>query len=179
LAGVLPTVIIFSLYNWYFFGSIATEGYAARDAANEWRGKLYESLPGFFLSPARGFLFISPPLLLGFLAMFKKVKEKDVLHIFLAACFILSMLMIGKWYHWHGSNAFGHRMLVDFLPFLAYFSFLYIKDLKKPGLIMLSVLVAWSLYVQTNAVLNRKARCSQEDNWNFHCLQLPKEKPEY
>ena len=179
LIGVLPLFLVYLFSNFYFYGSVISEGYSSRDAANEWTGDWLQSIPAFLFSPARGFLFISPPLLLGFIGMYKKIKEKDKLYTFIAIGYIASVLLIGKWYAWHGANAFGHRMLVDYLPFIGLFSFLIIKDLKKRLLGVVIVLIVFSIYVHFNAVVNRKSRCDEVHNWSFYCLKWPDRPAQY
>jgi hypothetical protein len=171
LLGVLPTVIYFLSYNLVFFGSPFVEGYAARGASKEWTGNFVESIPAMFISPARGFLFISPLLLLGFISMYIAFKKKNSLNIALSLGFLFSMLLIGKWYAWHGVNVFGNRMLADFLPFIGYLSFLVFDKLKKLFFILALVAGIYSIYIHTNAVFLRNARCSVENNWTFKCLQ--------
>jgi len=179
LAGILPTFAAYLFNNYYLFGSVFSEGYTARGAANEWTGSWLQSIPAFLVSPARGFLFISPPLLLGFAGMYKKMKEKDTLYTFLTIGYIGSVLLIGKWYAWHGANAFGHRMLVDYLPFIGLFSFLAVKDLKNNLLGIIVILMILSVYVHLNAVINRKSRCDEAHNWTFYCLKWPDRPPQY
>jgi len=179
LIGVLPLFLVYLFSNQYFYGSIISEGYSARDAANEWTGDWLESMSAFLFSPARGILFISPPLLLGFAGMYKKIKKKDKLYVFLAIGYIASILLIGKWYAWHGANAFGHRMLVDYLPFIGIFSFLILKDLNKRLLGIVIILIVFSIYVHFNAVINRKSRCDLEENWTFYCLKWPDRPAQY
>jgi hypothetical protein len=165
--------------NHIFYGSIFSEGYSARDAANEWSAQWLHSIPAFFLSPARGFLFLSPPLLLGFYGMYKKFRENNVLFIFLALGYICSMLLIGKWYAWHGANAFGSRMLVDYLPFLGLFAFIEFNKLKKAALVVIIFLMIYSVFIHTNAVIFKKSRCGLDHNWSFYCLQLPTRQMQY
>jgi hypothetical protein len=171
VCGVLPSIIYWLSYNYIFYGSPFTEGYASRDAANVWTGNLLESIPGFFVSPARGFLFISPLLLLGFISMYKSFRNRDTLLIALAVGYILSMLMMARWYCWHGANGFGARMLVDYLSFIAYFAYLVFERLPKKYIYLLSVLIVYSIYIHTNGVFLRNARCSEENNWTFKCLK--------
>lgn len=177
--GAGSTVILLLTYNYLTFGNIFVEGYSARGAANVWEGNLLVSIPGYFISPARGYLFISPILLLGFYGIYRKFKQKDKLFMFLGGGYLLSMLMMAKWYTWHGANAFGSRMLVDYLPFIALFSFLIFIKIKKPYIYIVYVLMLWSIFVHTNAVVYRKSRCSLEHNWSTYCLQPPNKPLQY
>lgn len=177
LIGVFPTVVYYFLNNYFTYGGFLVEGYSARGAANEWTGNLFESITGFFVSPARGFLFISPPLLLGFIELFKSFKQKNPLPKCLSVIFLFSMILIGRWYAWHGANAFGARMLVDFLPIIGLFAFIAYTKLNKKWIVIL--LMVYSVFIHTNAVLNRKSRCNIDNNWDFYCLKLPTQKPQY
>lgn len=176
-AGLMGVVLL--LYNHFTFGSFITEGYSARGAANVWKGNLLESIPGFFISPARGFLFVAPILLLGFYGMYEYYKKKNILFITISVAYLLSMTMMAKWYSWHGAGGFGHRMLVDYQPFLALFAFEVFKKVQKPYLYLLGGLIAWSIYAHTNAVWFRKSRCDLNHNWTFYCFAPPDGSQEY
>ena len=178
IAFALPAAVFLFAYNYIVFGSFFTEGYGARNDYN-WSTPLSESLPGFLVSPARSFLFISPPLLLAFYSMYKLVKTKEfagaanVLLKHLSCAFVFTLFLYAKWYTWDGANAFGYRMLSDYVPIIGLLSFLTVANFKKLGKIVLFVLILYSFYVHANAVFYKKSRCSKENNWNFVCLSPP------
>lgn len=184
ILAALPSAVLLLLQNYLTFGSPFIEGYGARNDFN-WSTSLNTSLVGYSFSPARSFLFISPPLVLGYFAIYKSFKNKslggkyNLIYRFLGISFILSMLMFAKWYTWDGSNAFGNRMLSDFLPIITVLSFEIAKNLKGIAKFIITALVIYSIFVHANAVFFRKSRCSQDHNWTFYCLSPPDRKAAY
>lgn len=182
--AVLPSIIFLLLYNYFTFGSVLVEGYGARNNF-DWSTPLTESLLGYAFSPSRSFLFVSPPLVLAYFAIYKLFKNKDYLEKYnsifryLSVGFILSLLMMAKWYTWDGSNNFGYRMLSDMLPIVGLLSFLVVERLKPPAKKIIIVLIFYSILMNANAVINRKSRCSQDHVWSFYCLSPPKELSKY
>ena len=182
--ATLPSVIFMGYYNFVTFGSVLVEGYGARSDFG-WNTPLLESLSGYAFSPARSFLFISPPLVLGFIGIYKVYKDKkfegkyNQILRYLGFGFLISFLMMAKWWAWEGANGFGYRMLSDYLPILGLFSFLIIKRLKPKQLTVIMLLIIYSVFIHGNAVINRKSRCSEEHNWTFYCLSPPARKSKY
>lgn len=173
--GAVPAIIFLAIYNSYFFGRVTSEGYSARGDIN-WGTSLLESIPGFFISPARGFLFISPLLLLSFITFF---KTKNTLYRYLGLIAIVHILLFGKWWAWSGANAFGQRMLIELIPIFSLLSYEIVTKIKGQWLYIVYVLILYSVYVHTNAVVFRKSRCANEQNWELYCLSPPKELPKY
>lgn len=188
ILAAIPCVLFLVIHNQVAFGSPLTEGYGAREDFS-WSTPLLISLPGYAFSPARSFLLISPPLALayfGIYTFFKKEKSKsttDKKHLaimrYLGIAFILSLLMLAKWYTWDGAPAFGYRMLVDFLPIVGLLAFDVTQSFGKKGKLIIAILIIFSIYVHQNAVLNRKSRCGKDHTWTVYCLLPPKEKPQY
>ena len=169
IIGALPFAITLLYTNYIFYGSVFSNGYEQRgDIA--WNTSYLTSLSGFFISPARGFLFLTPLLLLIFIKIFQFRKIEYLEKIFLTIC-IVQILVLGKWWAWDGANAFGDRMLLEILPFMMILVLNLIKNIKNKYLILLLILsITYSIYVHTNAVFNKKSRCTKENNWNFECL---------
>jgi len=168
LLGMLPSFIVLLYTNYVFYGNILSNGYAERGDI-QWSTSYTESIPGLILSPARGLLFLTPLLIVS-LVRIKRFSSLEKL------CWIITtiqILLIGKWWAWEGANAFGNRMLMETLPFLLIPLINTVKDIKNKYLIyILILLTTYSIYVHTNAVLNKKSRCSKENNWNFECLSI-------
>jgi hypothetical protein len=184
IAAVIPSIIFMFLYNYLTFGSPFVEGYGARNDF-AWSTSLWESVPGYAVSPARSFLFISPSLVLGYYAIYKAFASKkfggkfNLLYKYLGIGFLGSLVMFAKWYTWDGANAFGYRMLLDFIPIVGLLAFEITKNLGKKGRLVVILLILYSIYVHSNAVFFRKGRCSRDHNWSFYCLMPPKEMPKY
>jgi hypothetical protein len=173
---VISAILLVS-YNKLIFGSFLTEGYGARSNFN-WSTSLLESIPGFLYSPARSFLFISPPLVLSLFAFYKSLKTKifgnknNVLYKFITVGCLGTILLFSKWYTWDGANGFGYRMLTDIVPFLIIFVYEVTKDWINKYKNILLVLVLYSILIQFKAVFYLKSRCEHRDNWNFNCLTM-------
>lgn len=184
IIAAVPSVIFLLLYNYYIFGSPFIEGYGARNDFN-WTTPLTESIPAYIFSPARSYLFISTPLVFGFYTIVKVFFSKDYggknnnVYKYLSVSFILFFITYAKWYTWHGAPGFGNRMFSDFLPIIGLLSFETIKKFSKTGVIILTLMVVYSVYVHFNAVYFRKSRCSLDHNWSLYCLMPPKEKAQY
>lgn len=182
ILAAIPWVLFLLTYNYFVYGSPFIEGYGSRGEGitdfSNWSTPLTESLPGYFISPARGFIFISPPMVFAFITIYlvfknrKNIKEFNLLYRYLSVGLILSMIMMGKWFTWHGANAFGHRMLVDYLPILGLLSFEFTKNLKGKKIYLIYILILYSFYVHFNATYFRKSKCGLEHNWSFYRLKL-------
>lgn len=185
ILSTVPGMTFFFLYNYYTFGSFFSDGYTARGYGisdlQHWSTPLYEGITGLLVSPARGLVFISPPLLLTFFAIYSIFKNKkfgkdfNVLFRYLSIAFLLTFLLMSKWFTWHGANAFGNRMLVGMLPIMGLLSYYVIimvgflnSNFRK---FVFTFLIVFSIYVHTNAVIFRKAKCERIYNWSFYCLK--------
>lgn len=165
----IPSIAFLLIYNNYAFGSPFSEGYGAQNGLL-WNTPLWYSLPSYFINPARGFLFISPPLLLSFITMYRSLK-KDYLYKYLSIGCVLTMVLYGMWNTWDGANGFGYRMLTDIVPFLTLFAFEEAARIKNRRVfLVISFLILYSCYVHLNAIYFKKGRCDRNDNWTFKCL---------
>lgn len=181
----LPTVFILFWYNNLAFGSPFVEGYQSRGDFG-WSTPILYGLAGFLVSPGRSLLFISPPLIFSFFEIYRiftikrndRTKE-DNLILFLGISFILSLLLMSKWSGWHGANAFGYRMLTEYLSIISLLAFLATEKMEKTGKILVTILIIYSIYVNANAVLFRKGRCDADHNWTIYCLMPPSRPPQY
>lgn len=167
-------ILLTLIYNFYLFGNPFVEGYAARDDFN-WTTPLITSLSGFLFSPARSFLFISPPLLLSFIFIVKLFSKGlklnyGIFYKVLTLPLTLHIIIYAKWYTWDGANGFGYRMLTDILPILGLFSYLYFEELKPKLKILVCILCVYSMLIHINAVYGLKSKCSRDNNWTFKCL---------
>jgi hypothetical protein len=180
-ATAIPFALLLLLYNYTFFGGIFSEGYGSRNDF-AWSTSLSTSIPGYLFSPARSFLFISPPLILSYFAFFMfKIfdKEKKILYRYLGTGLVLSIFLFAKWYTWDGANAFGNRMFSDFLPIFGLFAYEVFLKLKINWKLIFTGLMIYSICLHYNAVFWRKSRCPKDQNWSFYCLKRPDAMPKY
>ncbi|MBD3366319.1 hypothetical protein GF360_03205 [candidate division WWE3 bacterium] len=175
LLYALPTALLLFAYNIYAWGNPLTTEYVEKSDTS-FSTPLIVGLSGYLFSPARSFLFVTPPLVVGYFAMIrtfiKRNKEKlDILLITLSATFLIVLILYSKWHDWEGGDRFGYGFLTEWVPVMAVLSYIYIKPMKRLGKVIIGVLMLWSVVVQTNAVWIRKSRCSgASHNWSFYCI---------
>ena len=120
-------------------------------SAGLWQSSWWESLPGLLVSPARGLVWFSPVLVLGFVgsaAVWRNPRYRALIPLQLGT--VLMILAAGKWFDWWGGLTWGYRAIVDAAPFLA-LSMVPIADriiASRPLRVLCGVLLAWSIAVQ-------------------------------
>lgn len=182
ILSAAPFALMMMAYNYYVYGSPFTEGYGQRNDL-QWNTPLIEGLTGFLFSPARSFLFVSPPLVLSYLGIYKVFKDRNfggsnnTAYKYISIAFLISFIFFAKWKGWSGANGFGYRNLTDYLPIVTVLSIetaSWLFSKIKVNLLaintILILLVIWSITVNANAVFQRKGRCPGSANWKFVCL---------
>lgn len=113
---VVAAGLISLWWNWLRFGSVWDSGYVESESfTGDWLFGLY----GLLLSPARGFFWYSPVLLLFLLGISWFWREARWLLITSGAIGLIYLLLYSKWYMWHGGYSWGPRFLVPLAPLLA------------------------------------------------------------
>lgn len=176
----LPFAIMLFSYNYFAFGSPLTTEYIVKNNTS-FSTPLLKGVIGNLLSPARSFLFVSPPLVASFYGFYlylkkwfkKDSKNKEINTIFalLAITFIVILVIYSKWWCWYGADRFGYGFFTEWLPIVGLFSYLVLKPSGKILKIAFVILTVWSLYAQFNAVWYRKSRCRGDHNWSFYCFK--------
>lgn len=175
LLYALPFVILLMLYNTYALENPFTTEYIVKGDA-KFSTPLLEGVVGNLFSPARSFLFISPPLVASFYGMYLSLVKKnknsaDIILFVLSITYIFIFLIYSKWWCWYGADRFGYGFFTEWLPITGMFTYLVIKPKQKVLNILFIMLVTWSVLMQFNAVWYRKSRCSgTSHNWSFYCL---------
>ena len=182
-AGAVLMAMLLSLYYYLIYGNPLTNEYIAKNDT-EFSTPLLEGLFGSLFSPARSFLFVTPPLVLSFYEIFRLLfkkgkKDVEILLTYLSVSFLLTLLMLSKWWCWYGADRFGYGLLTEWVPIVCTLAFLVSVKLTKIFRILLIVLIVYSFYTQINAVWFRKSRCSQNHGWTFYCLKPVLEKQDY
>ncbi len=177
LFGAIPPILCIFLYNWAVFSNPFVEGYSNRGDL-KWTTPLLQGIISNIITPGKGILFISPPLMLSFWAVSKSFTDRgfgrsnNLLYRFLSVIFVGYFLMYSKWYAWHGGNSFGYRFLTDILPIMVLFCYqAYIHIKSKALKIVMLILMLYSIYPQWNIVFYGKSRCEDEDMHSFECLR--------
>lgn len=118
-AWVLPLAAwaaVVALYDFARFGHPLETGYGAE--AGEFGNPLGRGLAGLLVSPGRGLLWYAPPALLA-LAGWRAFHRRDpALARTAAAMAGALLLLVAKFYQWHGGGVWGPRLLVPVLPLL-------------------------------------------------------------
>jgi hypothetical protein len=171
----LPPAFFLFAYNTYAWGQPFTSEYVVK-GNTQFSTPILEGVLGNLFSPARSFIFISPPLVVGFYGMFlalkKKKKDKfDILMFVLSITFILIFIVYSKWWCWYGADRFGYGFFTEWVPLVSIFTFIVLKPKGRFVKVLFALLLIWSVFVQFNAVLYRKSRCGPDHNWDFYCLK--------
>ena len=158
--GGLPILAILAAYNGYYFGSplafgqtVVAKIIALRDTGSDhlWQSSWRESLPGLFVSPARGLLWFSPVLALGLAGAAQVWREPRYRPLLpLLAAVVLMILMAGKWFDWWGGTTWGYRSIVDTTPFLALLLIPTIERMlsARGPRVVFAALLLWSIGAQ-------------------------------
>ena len=158
--GGLPFLAILAAYNGYYFGSplafgqtVVAKIIALRDTGSDhlWQSSWRESLPGLFVSPARGLLWFSPVLALGLAGAAQVWREPRYRPLLpLLAAVVLMILMAGKWFDWWGGTTWGYRSIVDTTPFLALLLIPTIERMlsARGPRVVFAALLLWSIGAQ-------------------------------
>lgn len=175
LLYAFPFFVLQLMYNTYAWGTPLTSEYIVKqDTA--FSTPILTGLFGNLFSPARSFLFISPPLVLGFLGIVRTFLKKsksnlDIVLKVLAITFFIIFVLYSKWWCWYGADRFGYGLFTEWVPIIGLFTYMLGKPKKKLLLVTFCLLVTWSVYLQTNAVVYRKSRCNGTHNWSFYCFK--------
>lgn len=107
---VLAMVGLLALYNFARFGNPFDNGMLSTDSGDTFSTPLYVGLYGLLLSPGKGILWYSPPVLLALSGM-KKFKPIIVI--------VIPMVILqASWHAWAGGWCYGPRRFVALLPLL-------------------------------------------------------------
>jgi len=148
----MVSVVVFLLYNTYYFSETVYGGYGHLD--NFWSTPFLIGLAGLLFAPSRGLLCYSPAFIvvpLGIKKVFSLDHSRKNLKIVILFWFVGVLGLLGvyaKWYCWWGAWCYGPRFLCETLPlFSLFFAYAYAsmknKFLRKTvvSLIVISIIV--------------------------------------
>jgi len=150
--GLAP-IILFFIYNNYYFGSIMNQGYGDQ-LLTSWSAMFPESFLGLLFSPSKGLLIYSPIFLFSFIGGFLALKKKQAFYVLLLGLSIIYMIVMSKWRHWYGGYSFGYRMITDLVPVFMLLLVPFIKsDLYQKSKRYFFGAIIWSVLIQIMGVI--------------------------
>jgi hypothetical protein len=103
-------------YNWVRFGSVVETGYG--DEASEFTEPILTGLTGLLVSPGKGLLWYSPPLLLALVGSRRFARRRPDLALVIAGMFAATLALYSRYYIWDGGGVWGTRFLLPLVPLL-------------------------------------------------------------
>ena len=183
-AAALPPLALFFAYNWFYFGSPFTTGFAGTIVSpsslvgQHWawfQTPILTGAAGILFSPGRGLLVYSPILIFSFIGIAVAWKERGRLLLkYLSVATVLMMLPIARLGHWWGGHGYGPRLLADVTPILVLFLFLLferhpVTPLKK---FMITVLFGLSIGLHALGIVSDKTWNAYPNDINRHPERL-------
>lgn len=118
-AGVIPSILVWFLYNYISYGKLITSGYGEIRSEN-----FIVSLSNFhffdvLFSPQRGWFVYSPFFLFGVWGLLLALKPKKTrwLSITCLVTIFATALIYGFWPSWWGGGSYGARFMIICAPF--------------------------------------------------------------
>lgn len=121
LIYALPVVIMAAtlfLYNYLRFGSILETGYHFRTGGEGFNTPLWWGALGLTISPARGLLWYSPPVILAIFSWPSFHRRQRRLSWLLMVIVLFHIVAFGMWWSWWGGYGWGPRFLLPIVPLL-------------------------------------------------------------
>jgi hypothetical protein len=115
-----PAVVVTGMlvYNLVRFGSGLETGYHFAPGQEGFSTPLWWGVLGLTVSPARGFLWYNPPVLLALWAWPSFHRAARPLSTLLLLVVLAHLLIFGAWWQWWGGYAWGPRFLLPIVPYL-------------------------------------------------------------
>jgi hypothetical protein len=161
-AAALPPFVLFSTYNWFYFGSPFTTGFSgtvvspSSMVSQHWtwfQTPILTGAAGVLFSPGRGLLVYSPILVFSFIGIAMAWKERGyLLFKYLGVAAMLMMLPIARLGHWWGGHGYGPRLLADMAPILALFLVLPFERHQATPLRKFMIAVLFGLSIGLHAL---------------------------
>jgi 4-amino-4-deoxy-L-arabinose transferase-like glycosyltransferase len=103
-------------YNWVRFGSVLETGYG--DEAGEFTEPFLTGLTGLLVSPGKGLLWYSAPLLLAIAGSWRFARRRPDLALVITGMFAATLALYSRYYVWDGGGVWGTRFLLPLVPLL-------------------------------------------------------------
>jgi hypothetical protein len=153
LPGALIGVFAFLAYNHVRFGELLEQGYSARrDGKLGFSVPLLSGLHGLLFSSGKSVFQYAPVLLACVWAVPGWFRERRRDLWLVAIPCVFTLLVISKWWAWHGDWGWGSRLLLPALPLACVLALRYLSRPSRRTRSVLGLLVAAGCYVQLLAV---------------------------
>lgn len=142
LMPVLLLGLLVGVYNFARFGSPINQGQLGNDPYDVFDTPLHVGLYGLFLSPGKGLLWYSPPILLALVGLPEFWRRHRRETITLSLVLVPLVAVHALWHSWMGGWSYGPRRLVALLPLLMLPAYPAVERLlaRTPGRIALAFL---------------------------------------
>jgi hypothetical protein len=119
-AGIVIVAVPLLLFNLNLYGSFLTPSYAPARLGHPY---VAQALLGTLVSPARGLFVFTPVLLLAFVGIAIRLRQRRWrdFDAALATIVLLHWITIASFANWWGGHSFGPRLFTDTLPYWIYF----------------------------------------------------------
>jgi hypothetical protein len=117
-APVAAVGVALAGYNYLRFGSVLETGYSFVPNQEGFTAPLWWGIAGMLVSPARGLLWYSPPVLLAPIGWPRFHRTHTALSWTLLAAIAVHLVAFGAWWEWWGGYSWGPRYLLPIIPCL-------------------------------------------------------------
>ncbi len=118
VAGALPLIGLYLLYNAALFGNPFTSGYGSLNPTAELGVPWHEGLYGLTLSTGKGVLLFSPVVLLGIAGIPLRWQRQWRESLLALLMLLVHLAFYMRLNYWHGDGSWGPRYMVFVVPFL-------------------------------------------------------------
>lgn len=157
VAGAMPLIGLYLLYNNALFGNPFTSGYGSLDPTAELGVAWYEGLHGLLTSSGKGLLIFSPVVLLGLVGIPMQWRQQWRESVLAVLMLLIHLAFYMRLNYWHGDGSWGPRYMVFVVPFLmlpAAGLLAWLATQRKPALnVLAGTVVILSLAVQLLPIL--------------------------
>lgn len=111
---VVSVGLLIATYNYARYGNPFDQGILKHNPGDTFSTPLWHGLAGLLISPGKGILWYSPPIILAIIGM-RRMKRETIMILAVA---IPIILLHAKWHSWIGGWSYGPRRFVALMPIL-------------------------------------------------------------